>query len=168
MFCGPGFGDGECLYNYSHVVPVSGAAGSGHGVPGGLAWLPVPPQISPPATVNPGSDPVARSELANELLAFSQAYAAGDNTALSGFDRRGVSLTGPGGAVSSGSITSLQVPPGRATRRITVTVIWEVPGQGAAGITKLEMAYRMSVVDLQSGKWYVNEISAVTEAVGAK
>jgi hypothetical protein len=30
------------------------------------------------------------------------------------------------------------------------------------------MAYRMSVVDLQSGKWYVNEISAATEAVGAK
>jgi hypothetical protein len=26
----------------------------------------------------------------------------------------------------------------------------------------------MSVVDLQSGKWYVNEISAATEAVGAK
>jgi hypothetical protein len=26
----------------------------------------------------------------------------------------------------------------------------------------------MSVVDLQSGKWYVNEISASTEAVGAK
>jgi hypothetical protein len=26
----------------------------------------------------------------------------------------------------------------------------------------------MSVVDLQSGKWYVNEISAATEAVEAK
>jgi hypothetical protein len=30
------------------------------------------------------------------------------------------------------------------------------------------MAYGMSVVDLQSGKWYVNGISALTEAVGAK
>jgi hypothetical protein len=30
------------------------------------------------------------------------------------------------------------------------------------------MAYRVSVVDLQSGKWYVNEISAATEAVGVK
>ena len=168
MVRGPGTGDGERFPNYAHVVTLSGAAGSGHGVPGDLAWLPAPPQISPPATVNPGSDPVARSELMNELPAFSQAYAAGDNTALSRFDRWGVSLTGLGGAASSGSITSLQVPPGRATRRLTVTVIWQVPGQGAAGITKLEMAYRMSVVDLQSGKWYVNEISAVTEAVGAK
>jgi hypothetical protein len=26
----------------------------------------------------------------------------------------------------------------------------------------------VSVVDLQSGKWYVNEISAATEAVGVK
>jgi hypothetical protein len=168
MFRGPGTGDGERFPDYSHVVPLSGAAGSGHGVPGELAWLPAPPQISPPATVNPGSDPVARSELTNELPAFSQAYAAGDNTALSRFGRSGVSLTGLGGAASSGSITSLQVPPGRATRRLTVAAIWQVPGQGAAGITKLEMAYRMSVVDLQSGKWYVNEISAVTEAVGAK
>jgi len=167
MVRGPGTGDGERFPNYSHVVARSGAAGSGHGVPGDLAWRPAPPQISPPATVNPGSDPVARSELMNELPAFSQAYAAGDNTALS-FDRWGVSLTGLGGAVSCGSITSLQVPPGRATRRLTVRVIWQVPGQGTAGITKLEMAYRMSVVDLQSGKWYVNEISAVTEAVGAK
>jgi hypothetical protein len=26
----------------------------------------------------------------------------------------------------------------------------------------------VSVLELQSGKWYVNEISAATEAVGAK
>jgi hypothetical protein len=30
------------------------------------------------------------------------------------------------------------------------------------------MTYGMSVVELQSGKWYVKEISASTEAVGAK
>jgi hypothetical protein len=148
-------------------VPVI-TSGRGMVVAGEPAWLPAPPQISPPATVNPGSDPVARSELMNELPAFFQAYAAGDNTALSRFELRGVSLTGLSGVVSFGSITSLQVPPGDATRQITVTVIWQAPGQGAAGITKLEMAYRMSVVDLQSGKWYVKEISAVTEAVGAK
>ena len=104
----------------------------------------------------------------NELPAFFQAYAAGDNTALSQFELRGVSLTGLGGAVAFGSISSLQVPPGGATRQITVTVIFRIPGPGAVGITKLEMAYRMSVVDLQTGKWYVNEISAATEAVEAK
>ena len=148
-------------------VPVI-ASSSGIAVAGEPAWLPAPPQISPPTTASQGSDPVAQSELMNGLPAFFQAYAAGDNTALSRFELRGVSLTGLGGAVTFGSISSLQVPPGGPARQITVTVIWQVPGQGAVGITKLEMAYRMSVVDLQTGKWYVNEISAATEAVEAK
>jgi hypothetical protein len=148
-------------------VPVIASAG-GMAVTGQPAWLPAPPQISLPVTAGPGSDPVARGELMNELPAFFQAYAAGDNTALGRFELRGASLTGLAGAVDFGSISSLQVPPGGSTRQITATVIWRVPGQGADGITKLAMTYRMSVVDLQSGKWYVNEISAATEAVGAK
>jgi len=53
-------------------------------------------------------------------------------------------------------------------------VIWQLPQQpgsaaGNPGMTsKLEMTYGMSVVDLQSGKWYVKEIGASTEAVGAR
>jgi Conjugative transposon protein TcpC len=146
-------------------VPVV-ASGGGVVVVGEPAWLPAPPQISPPPPASRGSDPVARSELLNELPAFFQAYASGDSAALSRFEPRGVSLTGLGGAVAFGSITGLQVPPGGATRQISVTVIWQ--GQASGGIAKLEMAYRMSVRELQSGKWYVNEISAATEAVGAK
>jgi hypothetical protein len=115
-----------------------------------------------------GSDPVALNQLMNELPAFFQAYASGDSAALSRFEVRGVSLTGLGGTVAFDSIAGLQVPPGGATRQITVTVIWQLPGQVSVGVTKLEMAYRVSVVDLQSGKWYVNEISAATEAVGVK
>ena len=84
------------------------------------------------------------------------------------FAARGVSLTGLGGAVTFDSIASLQVPPGGATRQITVTVIWQLPEQAMAGAAKLEMAYRVSVLELQSGKWYVNEISAAIEAVGVK
>jgi hypothetical protein len=103
-----------------------------------------------------------------ELPAFFQAYASGDSAALLRFEVRGMPLTGLGGAVAFDSIAGLQMPPGGATRQITVTVIWQLPGQTSAGITKLEMAYRMSVVDLQSGKWYVVQISAATEAVGAK
>jgi hypothetical protein len=148
-------------------VPVI-ATGGGIVVAGEPAWLPGPPQISPPVTAGQGSDPVARSELLNELPGFFQAYAAGDAAALSRFEVRGASLTGLGGAVAFGSISGLQVPPGGSARQITVTVIWQVPGQASAEITKLEMAYRMSVVDPQSGKWYVNEISAATEAVGVK
>ena len=111
---------------------------------------------------------MARSELLNELPAFFQAYASGDSAALSRFEVRGVSLTGLGGAVAFDSIAGLRVPPGGATRQITVSVIWQLGGPASAGITKLEVAYRMSVRELQSGKWYVNEISAATEAVGVK
>jgi Conjugative transposon protein TcpC len=148
-------------------VPVA-ASGGGVVISGEPAWLPAPQQISPPVTPSRGSDPVAQGELMNELPAFFQAYASGDSGALDRFAVRGVSLTGLGGTVTFGSIASLQVPPGGATRQITVTVIWQVPGPGESGVTKLAMAYGMSVVDLQSGKWYVNKISAANEAVGAK
>jgi Conjugative transposon protein TcpC len=137
-------------------------------VSGEPAWLPAPQPISPPLSASQGSDPVAQSELMNELPAFFQAYANGDSAALNRFLVRGVSLTGLGGAVTFDSIAGLRVPPGGASRQITVTVIWQVPGQGEPSVTKLAMAYRMSVVDLQSGKWYVTGISASTEAVGAK
>jgi hypothetical protein len=80
-----------------------------------------------------------------------------------------------GGAVTFDQISALHVPPGSTTRQITVTVIWELsepPGSVAAGnqsvTAKLEMAYGMSVVDLQGGKWYVKGIGASSEAVGAR
>ena len=148
-------------------VPVI-ASGGGVVVTGEPAWLPAPQQISPPKTARQGSDPVARNQLMNELPAFFQAYASGDSAALRRFEVRGVSLTGLGGTVAFDSIAGLQVPPGGATRQITVFVIWQLGGPASAGITKLEVAYRMSVRELQSGKWYVNEISAATEAVGLK
>jgi hypothetical protein len=148
-------------------VPVV-ASGGDVAVAGEPAWLPAPRQISPPSQASHGSDPVARGELMAELPAFFRAYADGDATALSRFEVRGVSLTGLGGSVAFDSIAGLQAPPGGAARQITATVIWQLPGQASAGITKLEMAYRMSVRELQSGKWYVNEINAATEAVGGK
>jgi Conjugative transposon protein TcpC len=148
-------------------VPIIASHG-GVVVSGEPAWLPAPRQISTPLPANQSSDPVARSELKNELPAFFQAYANSDNAALNRFLVRGRSLTGLGGAVSFDAIAGLHVPPGGITRQISVAVIWQVPDQGEPSITKLEMAYSMSVVDLQSGKWYVNEISALTEAVGAK
>jgi hypothetical protein len=59
------------------------------------------------------------------------------------------------------------------TRLISVTVIWQLPDQAGSStaklgmVSKLQMTYRMSVVDLQSGKWYV-KIGPSTEAVGAR
>jgi hypothetical protein len=153
-------------------VPVA-ATGSGLVVTGEPAWLPAPPRISPPPV--PGaSDRVAQSQLMNELPAFFRAYASGDSAALNRFGVRGTSVAGLGGAVTFDSISALHVPPGGASRQITVTVIWQVPAQpgpaaGNLGMTsKLEMTYGMSVVDLQSGKWYVKEIGASSEAVGAR
>ena len=85
-----------------------------------------------------------------------------------------MSVTGLGGAVTFDSISALHVPPGGATRQITATVIWQLseqPGSAAGNLemtSKLEMTYGMSVVDLQSGKWYVKGIGASTEAVEAR
>ena len=77
----------------------------------------------------------------------------------------GVSLTGLGGAVTFDSISALHVPPGGATGQITVTVIWkllEPPGSNTSGnpemTTTLKMTYGMSVIDLQSDKWYVRRL----------
>ena len=153
-------------------VPVT-ASGGGVVVSGEPAWLSAPPQISPPPSAPRSSDQVAQSQLMNELPAFFQAYANGDSGTLNRFLVHGVSLTGLGGTVTFDSIGALVVPQGGATRQITVTVIWQLPEQPAAsgnlGIaSKLEVTYGMSVVDLQSGKWYVKEIGASTEAVGGR
>ena len=152
-------------------VPVT-ATGSGLAVTGEPAWLPAPQRIVPPPAPR-GSDRVAQSQLMNELPAFFQAYATSDSGALNRFLVHGTSVAGLGGAVTFDSISALHVPPGGASRQITVTVIWQVPQQpgpaaGNLGMApELEMTYGMSVVDLQSGKWYVKEIGASTEAVGA-
>jgi Conjugative transposon protein TcpC len=154
-------------------VPVA-VSGTGVVVSGEPAWLPAPPQARLPAAAAGRSDPVAQSQLMNELPAFFQAYANGDSAALSKFGVRGVTLTGLGGAVSFDSIGALHVPPGGAIRQITVTVIWQLPEQpgSVAGnlglVPKLEMTYGMSVVDLHTGEWYVKEIGASTKAVGAR
>ena len=155
-------------------VPVA-ATGGGLVVSGEPAWLPAPPRISPPPAPR-GSDRVAQSQLMNELPAFFQAYASGDGRALNRFLAHGASVAGLSGAVTFDSIGALHVPPGGASRQITVTVIWQVPVTEQPGSTagnlgmasKLEMTYGMSVVDLQGGKWYVKEIGASTEAVGAQ
>ncbi len=153
-------------------VPIA-ASGTGVVVSGEPAWPSAPPQISPPPAAPGSSDQVARSQLMNQLPAFFQAYASGSVT-LNRFAVRGVSLTGLGGAVTFDAIGALHVPPGGATRQITVTVIWQLPERsgsntfGSLGTSELAVTYRMSVVDLQGGKWYVKEIGASTEAVGAR
>jgi hypothetical protein len=104
----------------------------------------------------------------NQLPAFFQAYANGDGAALNRFLVPGFSLTGINGSLAFDSIASLVVPRGGSARHITVTVVWQVLNQGNPTTAKLTMTYRVSVVALQSGKWYVKGISASTEAVGGQ
>jgi Conjugative transposon protein TcpC len=148
-------------------VPVA-ASDSGMVVSGEPAWLPAPAQIPVPGPAGQSSDPVAHSQLMNELPAFFQAYANGDSATLNPFLAPGVRLAGLGGTMAFGSISGLRVPTGGSTRQITVGVIWQPLSQGASSGAKLQVTYSMSVVQQSSVKWYVKEISASIEAVGAQ
>ncbi len=144
------------------------ASGGGIVVSGEPAVLPAPPAATPPDTQQTSSDPVAQSALSSQLPAFFQAYARGDQATLNRYLAPGVSLSGLGGAVSFGSISSITVPPGGATRDITVTVNWVFPGQVRGSMTQIAATYDMSVIDQQSGRWYVKEIRAATQPMGTQ
>jgi hypothetical protein len=154
-------------------VPIA-AAGTNVVVSGEPAWLPAPASIVPPATAAHGSDPAAQSQLMSELPAFFQAFGSGDSDTLRSYLAPGASVTGLGGALAFDSIADLSVPAGGTTRTIYATVIWQVPEQAGSTTAKpgmapkLQMTYCMSVVDLRHSKWYVKEIGASTEAVGAR
>jgi hypothetical protein len=145
-------------------VPVYTARG-GMTVPGEPAWLAAPPAVSPPPSVTASSDPAAQNALMGQLPAFFQAYASGDSATLNRFLAQGASVSGLRGALSYAGISSLYVPTGGATRHITATVVWQLSGQigAAANAAKLETTYDMTVVDGQSGKWYVQKIEAATQ-----
>lgn len=147
-------------------VPIY-ASGGGVVVSGEPAWLPAPSTIQPPSQQQSSSDSVAQSALMSQLPAFFEAYASGDTATLNRFLAPGVTLNGLGGTVTFGSISSLYVPTGGTTRDITVTVNWQLAGS-RAGSAQLQATYDMSVVDQQSGKWYVKDIRASTQPMGSQ
>jgi hypothetical protein len=148
-------------------VPIY-SSGGGIVVSGLPARLPAPSAIQPPSAQVTSPDPVAQNELEGQLPSFFQAYASGDQTTLNRFLAPGVSVTGLNGAVRFGSIASITVSRGGTTRDITVTVNWLLLDQGARGVAQLSSTYDMSVVDQQSGKWYVENIRASTQPMGAQ
>jgi hypothetical protein len=148
-------------------VPVAASDGAVV-VAGEPAWLPAPAPITLPSPAPGRSDLAAQSQLMNELPAFFQAYANGDSAALNRFLAPGVRMTGLAGTVAFDSISGLHVPPGGATRQITVSVIWQLLSQGVPSGAKLQVTYSMSVFQQSGVKWYVKEISASIEAVGAQ
>jgi hypothetical protein len=143
-------------------------SGGGIAVSGEPAILPPPATASPPGSRQAGSDRAAQRALSSQLPGFFQAYASGDQTTLNRFLAPGASLAGLDGVVSFGSIASIDAPPGGATRDITVTVNWLFPGQVRGGATQLAISYDMSVIDQQSGRWYVRKIRASTQPMGTQ
>jgi hypothetical protein len=126
------------------------------------ALLPAPLMAGLPQGQQAQADPQATSQLQQQLPAFFGAYANGNPAELGHYLTPGASVTGLGGEVTFGNIVSLVVPQGGATRHITVTVNWQLTGQ-QGGLTA---TYGMSVVDLQGGKWYVEDIRASTQPTG--
>jgi hypothetical protein len=145
-------------------VPVY-TAGGGIEISGLPALLPAPPMVEPPASQQSQPDPAATTQLQQQLPLFFTAYASGNGTELNRYVAMGASVAGlPSGEVTFGGIASggLYVPPGGATRHITVTVNWQLAGQQGGFAT----TYDMSVIEQQGGRWYVGEIRASTQPMG--
>lgn len=160
-------------------VPVYAAQG-GLVVSAEPALLPGPMRATPPPGPNAASDATAQAALSRQLPAFFTAYASGDQQTLGRFLAPGASVTGLGGAVTYGSIPALEVPAGGSTRRISVTVSWQLAGS-ATTTTKprgkdkgsvvssapagLQMTYEMTVVR-RNGTWYVEAIGPADQQSG--
>ena len=151
-------------------VPVYAAAG-GMAISGEPAWLPAPETITPPAPQPVISDDATQSALMRQLPAFFAAYASGDQSTLGRFLAPGTTVTGLGGSVVFGSVTSVTAPAGGDVRHIVATVVWKIPGEpGNAARTEnspanLEMAYALTIVR-QHGTWYIQGIAPSTQAGG--
>jgi hypothetical protein len=153
------------------AVPVYSAQG-GLVVSAEPALLPGPERANPPSASSPANDPAAVAALTGQLPGFFRAYASGDQETLGRFLAPGASVTGLGGAVTFGSISGMEVPLGDATRRIAVSVKWQLPGKPSprprgrqsartssvsTAPPGLQMTYEMTVVR-QNGTWYVQAI----------
>jgi hypothetical protein len=156
-------------------VPVYWARG-GLVVSADPALLPWPQRATPPSVSSPANDSAAVAGLNGQLPGFFRAFASGDQQTLGRFLAPGASVTGLGGAVTFGSISAMEVPPGGATRRIVVSVTWRFPGQSSprprgrrfartspvsAAPAGLTMTYQMTVVR-QHGTWFVAAIGPST------
>jgi hypothetical protein len=119
-------------------------------VSGRPAWLSAPPVAALPSARPARSEQTAKSALASQLPGLSQALADGDQAALARYLAPGASISGLGGA----------------TRDTTATADWTIPDQVGPGSPTLVTTYDMSVIDQQSGRWYVRDIRASTQSMG--
>jgi len=146
------------------------------------ALLPGPPRASPPPASSAANDQAAMNALSGQLPGFFRAYANGDQQTLGRFLAPGAVVTGLSGAVTFGSISGMEVPSGGSTRKIAVSVMWQVAGQSTgkphakqparissvgAAPAGLEMTYEMTVVQ-QNGTWYVKAIGPSNQPPGGQ
>jgi Conjugative transposon protein TcpC len=149
-------------------------SGGALAVSGEPAWLPAPAKASVPTPSAPTSDASTQSELMSQLPAFFQAYASGDQVTIDRFLAPGTHVTGLGGALTFGSLTSVTVPTGGDTRHTVATVLWHVPGQASPASTAsnasspagLEMSYALTIVK-RSGTWYISAIGPSLQPAGS-
>jgi hypothetical protein len=154
-------------------VPVYTSGGT-MTVSGEPAWLPAPPRAAMPASPAPGSsDTVTQAELMNQLPAFFQAYASGNQVTLGRFLAPGTQVTGLSGEAAFGSLSGVTVPNGGSTRHVIATVVWRIPPP-ASGVRPravsppsagLEMNYALTIVN-RSGTWYISDITPSLQAAG--
>jgi hypothetical protein len=71
-------------------------------------------------------------------------------------------------AVLSAPPATIDVAPGSATRDITATVNCPLPEQVGIGAPRRAKTYDMTVIDQQSGRWYVRDIRASTQPMGTQ
>jgi hypothetical protein len=110
----------------------------------------------------------------SQLPAFFQAYASGDQVTIDRFLAPGTHVTGLGGGLTFGSLTSVTVPTGGDTRHTVATVVWHVPGQASPAPTTskasspagLEMSYALTIVK-RSGTWYISAIGPSLQPAGS-
>jgi Conjugative transposon protein TcpC len=151
-------------------VPVYASAGA-LVVPGEPAWLPAPKAAVPPSPPAVNPDTGNQAVVTKLLPGFFTSYASGDQATLGRYLEPGVSMTGLGGSVTYGSLTAVAVPPGGSVRHIVATVLWQIPGQPAAGgraakpSAGLEMTYALTMVR-QHGTWYVRSIAPSVQPGG--
>lgn len=154
-------------------VPVYSSGGA-MTVSGEPAWLPAPPRATMPASSPPGgTDTTTQAELMNQLPAFFQAYASGNQVTLGRFLASGTQVTGLGGEAVFGSLSGVTVPNGGPTRHVIATVIWHIPPPANAArpaaasppTAGLEMSYALTIVN-RSGTWYISHIAPSLQAAG--
>jgi hypothetical protein len=114
------------------------ASNDGLVVSAGSVWLPVPPAVALSGARSASADAGAQGAPASQRPGFL-----------------------------FGGITRLRVPQGWPARDMTIAANW-VPGRVGAGASRLAASYDMSVVDQQSGRWYVEDIRASTQPMGVQ